>query len=65
MTFRTSEDKKMREEKELSKLDAEIAKLIAETLKINTERQWLPIAATAGIFAAALGFLKLMALVGV
>ena len=55
----------MREEKELLKLDAEIAKLIAETLKINTERQWLPIAATAGIFAAALGFLKLMALVGV
>ncbi len=39
---------------------AEIAKLVAETAKINAEARWYPFVATAGLFAAALAFLKLM-----
>ncbi len=39
---------------------AETAKLVAETAKINAEARWYPFVATAGLFAAALAFLKLM-----
>jgi hypothetical protein len=43
-----------------NKIHAEINKLIAETIKINAEARWYPFVATAGLFAAALGFLKLL-----
>ena len=46
------------------KVDAEIAKLIAETMKIQAEARWYPFVATAGLFAAALAFLKLMSALG-
>ena len=42
------------------KIKSEIAKLVAETAKINAEAGWYPFVATAGLFAAALAFLKLM-----
>jgi hypothetical protein len=45
---------------DLEKIRAEIGKLMAETSKINAEARWYPFVATAGLFAAALGFLKLM-----
>lgn len=39
---------------------AEIAKLVAETAKINAEARWYPFVANAGLFLAALAFLKLV-----
>lgn len=41
------------------KARAEIAKLIAETSKINAEARWYPFVATAAIFGAALALVKL------
>ena len=41
------------------KIEAEIAKLIAETGKINAEARWYPFVATAGLFAAAIAVVKL------
>ncbi len=46
---------------ELEKIRAEIGKLMAETAKINAESRWYPFVATAGLFAAAIGFVKLLA----
>jgi hypothetical protein len=43
------------------KVRAEIAKLIAETAKINAEAKWYPYVAVAGIFAAAIALVKLLA----
>ncbi|MDX5515117.1 hypothetical protein [Stenotrophomonas sp. RG-453] len=40
------------------KTDAEIAKLIAETAKINAEARWYPMLVCSGIFAAAIGLAK-------
>lgn len=40
-------------------LSAQIAKLMAETAKINAEAHWYPWIATAGVFAAALAIAKL------
>lgn len=45
---------------ELEKVRAEIGKLMAETAKINAEARWYPFVATAGLFAAAIGFVKLL-----
>ena len=45
---------------ELEKVRAEIGKLMAETAKINAEARWYPFVATAGLFAAAIGFEKLL-----
>ncbi len=45
---------------EHDKLRAEIAKLIAETTKINAEARWYPYVAVAGIFGAALAIMKLL-----
>jgi hypothetical protein len=46
------------------KLEAEIAKIMAETIKINGEARWYPFIAGAGAGAAILGgligFIKLM-----
>ncbi|WP_232309423.1 hypothetical protein [Luteibacter yeojuensis] len=42
------------------KVRSEINKLMAETAKINAEARWYPFVATAGLFAAAVGFVKLM-----
>lgn len=42
------------------KIDAEIAKLIAETAKINAEARWYPIVVVAGVFAAAISVAKLI-----
>lgn len=44
---------------DLEKIHAEIGKLIAETAKINAEARWFPFVAVAGIFAAAVGLVKL------
>lgn len=38
------------------KISAEITKMLAETGKINTERQWHPVAVGAALFAAACAF---------
>ncbi|GAA0914569.1 hypothetical protein KR767_14760 [Luteibacter anthropi] len=48
---------------EREKIRAEIGKLMAETAKINAEARWYPFVATAGLFAAAVGFVKLMGLI--
>ena len=45
---------------ELEKVRAEIGKLMAETAKINAEARWYPFVTAAGVFAAALGLLKLL-----
>ncbi len=45
---------------EHDKLRAEIAKLIAETTKINAEARWYPYVVVAGIFGAALAIMKLL-----
>ena len=45
---------------EHDKIRAEIAKLIAETAKINAEMRWFPFVATAGLFGAAFALLKLV-----
>jgi hypothetical protein len=37
-------------EKQGRKVDAEIAKLIAETAKINAKTMWYPIVVVAGLF---------------
>ena len=46
------------------KIEAEIAKLMAETMKINTEARWYPFIAGAGagaaMLGAALGLVKLI-----
>ncbi|MFL9609785.1 hypothetical protein ACW4YW_01710 [Methylobacillus pratensis] len=47
------------QEHDLRKIDAEIAKLIAETSKINAEAKWYPFIAVAGIFGAAIAIVKL------
>ena len=47
---------------EREKIRAEIGKLMAETAKINAEARWYPFVATAGLFAAAVGSVKLMGL---
>lgn len=47
---------------EIEKIRAEIGKLITETSKINAEARWHPFVATAAIFAAALGLVKLLAM---
>ena len=39
-------------ETNLRKIDAEIAKLIAETAKINRERFWIPMTVFAGVIVA-------------
>ena len=44
----------------LRKMDAEIAKLHAETVKILTEAKWFPFVAVAGVFAAAAALVKLL-----
>ena len=41
------------------KIEAEIAKLIAETAKINAEAKWYPFVVLAGVFGAALAVVKL------
>jgi len=41
------------------KTDAEIAKLIAETSKINAESRWYPFMVGAAFFGAAAAFAKL------
>lgn len=41
------------------KFEAEIAKLMAETVKIQAEAKWYPFVATAALFAAAIGVVKL------
>lgn len=41
------------------KTDAEIAKLIAETAKINSESRWYPFMVGAAFFGAAAAFAKL------
>ncbi|MDR6644755.1 hypothetical protein J2X57_003998 [Luteibacter sp. 1214] len=46
---------------ELEKVRAEIGKLMAETAKIDAEARWYPFVTAAGLFAAALGLLKLLA----
>lgn len=54
-------------EREEKQIDATIAKLIAETARINAEAQkisvearWYPYVAVAGIFGAALAFIKII-----
>jgi len=46
---------------EREEVRARIGKLMAETAKINAEARWYPFVACAGVFAAALGLLKLLA----
>jgi hypothetical protein len=41
------------------RLEAGIAKLMAETMKIQAEAKWYPFVVTAGVFGAALGVVKL------
>ena len=41
------------------KIQAEIAKLMAETSKINAEARWYPFIATAGLFGAAIAVVKI------
>ncbi|MFT0531888.1 hypothetical protein ACMHYJ_03505 [Castellaniella hirudinis] len=41
------------------KVEAEIAKLMAETAKINAEARWYPIVVAAGLLGAAITFTKL------
>lgn len=48
------------EHSEHDKIRAEIAKLIAETAKINAEARWYPYVAVAGLFGAALALVKLL-----
>ncbi|TCV94840.1 hypothetical protein EC912_103329 [Luteibacter rhizovicinus] len=45
---------------QLTKLVAETGKIHAETMKINSEARWYPFVATAGLFAAAYGMMKLL-----
>lgn len=42
-------------------VDAEIARLIAETAKINSAAWWNPFLAVAGVFSAAIAVVKLVA----
>lgn len=62
--MRSKPEKKPMTYEQGKKVDAEIAKLIAETMKIQAEARWYPFVATAGLFAAALAFLKLMSALG-
>ena len=41
------------------RMRAEIAKLVAETAKINAEARWYPFIATAGLFGAAIAVVKI------
>jgi hypothetical protein len=43
------------------KFEAEIAKLIAETMKIQAEAKWYPFVVLAGVVAATAGIIKLFA----
>lgn len=54
-----SETKTMTDD-EREKIRADINKILAETMKINAEARWYPFVATAGIFAAAFGVVKLL-----
>lgn len=47
------------EELHARKFEAEIAKLMAETMKIQAEAKWYPFVATAAIFGAAIALVKL------
>ena len=42
------------------KLEAEIGKLLAETVKLQVEARWFPFVAVAGVFGAALALLKVL-----
>ena len=42
------------------KVDAEIAKLMAETSKINSEARWYPFVVLASVFGAAVAAVKLL-----
>ena len=44
---------------EIEKMRAEIGKIMAETIKINRENRWLPVAYVATLFGAAVAFVKL------
>jgi len=44
---------------EIANLNATTAKLNAETMKIQAEAKWYPFVATAALFAAAIGVVKL------
>ncbi|MCL1960538.1 MAG: hypothetical protein FWG56_01885 [Desulfovibrionaceae bacterium] len=44
---------------EHSKIEAEIAKLMAETAKINKEATWYPIVVASGLIAAVVAITKL------
>lgn len=44
---------------EAEKLHEEIAKLIAETAKINAQARWYPVVAAATMLGAAVAFTKL------
>lgn len=45
---------------EHDKLQAEIQKLMAETIKIQAEARWYPFVVLAGVFAAAIAVVKLI-----
>lgn len=47
------------EDIERRKFEAEIDKMMAETMKILTEARWYPFVATAAIFGAAIAVVKL------
>lgn len=49
----------MEDNMETKKIEAEIAKLMAETMKIQAEAKWYPFVCTAGVFGAAIGIVKL------
>lgn len=42
------------------KVEAEIAKLMAETAKINAEARWYPFVVLASVFGAAMAAVKLL-----
>jgi aspartate-semialdehyde dehydrogenase len=44
---------------EEKKIEAEIAKLMAETMKIQAEAKWYPFVVTSAVFAAAIGVVKM------
>lgn len=49
-----------RDNLEIEKLRSEINKMIAETAEINQRRWWYPIVVVTGVFAVALGVIKLI-----
>jgi hypothetical protein len=46
-------------EAEIAKLMAETMKIQAESMKIQAEAKWYPFVVTAGMFAAAIGVVKI------